>query len=147
MKIDYCFSDNIDADTIHNNDLIIINISRKHIEVGDLSFIERHVVLLQQCGVNAKQKVMLLFGGYDDIPDEICEIPAIRNWVAKVIGKFPFLFYYISTFDNNSGIIASCIADVKKVSFGPRLTIGEYMKLGYAPPNLPKIHLGIKCCS
>jgi len=139
MEIDYHFGDTIDVDTINNNDLVILNISKKQIEEGDLSFIERHVILLQQCGVNAKQKVILLFGGYDDIPDEIYEILAIRNWIAKVIEKFPFFFYYISTFDNNSGMIASCIADVKKVSFGPRLAIDEYMKLGYTPPNLPKV--------
>ncbi len=144
MKIDYHFGENIDADTIINNDLIVLNISRKQVEESDLSFIERHVVLLQQCGVNAKQKVILLFEGYDNISAEIYEISALRSWMAKVIGKFPFLFYYISSFDNNSGMIAACIADVTKVSFGPQLTIGEYAKLGYFPPNLPKVHLAIK---
>jgi len=129
---------------LYNNDLVIINISRKQVEECDLSFIERHVVLLQQCGVNAKQKVILLFGGYDNIPDEIYEIIAIRKWMAKVIEKFSFLFYYLSPFDNHSGIIASCIADVTKVSFGPRLIICEYVKLGYTPPNLPKVNLAIK---
>jgi hypothetical protein len=144
MKVDYRIMENVTIGTINNNDLVILNITKQHVEEGDLSFIERHIILLQQCGVSAKHKLMLLFAGYDDIPDEIFEITSIRNLMAKVIEKFPFLFYYLSTFDNHSSIIASCIADVTKVSLGPRLTIKEYEKMGYYTPNLPKVAITIK---
>lgn len=120
---------------IINNDIIVVNITKADVVNGNMFYIENIIAKLKECSGNAKQKVLLLFSGYDDTPEEIYEITAIRNWVRKVVDKHPYFFYFITPFDNNAGIIAACLGDVCRVKFGPAMSLSEYIKVGADPQN------------
>lgn len=43
-----------------------------------------------------REKVDIAFQGYDDHPEELFEIPEVRNYVYKLDEQFPFWLYFLS---------------------------------------------------
>lgn len=143
-QISIMHEEEIKPSDVISHDLIIINISREHVEQLSFDYIDKVVAVLQTCKTGARQKAVILFSGYDDVPDEIFEIAAIRNWATAVIEKYPHFFYFITNFNNNAVFFSACIGDIKKVLYGPRLAISEYIKMGIDPNTLANIAMTVK---
>jgi hypothetical protein len=103
------------ANDIGSKSIILVHVPKKDIVNGDLDYIESIIQKLKSFGSKAKQNVLLFFGGYDNVPEEVYEITEIRQWVGKVIEKHPYLFYFMCHVGNNASLIAACLADVQSI--------------------------------
>ena len=83
--------------------------------------------LLRECKISSRQKIMITFMGYDDTPQEIYEIKAIRLFVEKLFRKYPYILYFINNFESNSGLLLACIADIKMQVSVDRKPFTAYM--------------------
>ena len=43
-----------------------------------------------------KENIYIAFHGYNNYPEELFEIPEVRNYVYKLDGQFPFWLYFLS---------------------------------------------------
>jgi hypothetical protein len=100
--------------------LIYFSISKSEVENMDFKRINDAVEVFKDCKDKARGRMMLTFGGYDYTPDEIYEIPEIRNYVAELLKLHPYLFYYISDIDNNNQVILACLCDIQTIRIGQR---------------------------
>ncbi|MFD2640042.1 hypothetical protein [Piscibacillus salipiscarius] len=80
-----------------------------------------------------KNKVVLMFQGYDYDSREIYEIREIRRWVRKLVEQKPHIFYYLSVEFETMAIILPCIFEYEVMSKGP---LGILTKL---KPNEKKL--------
>lgn len=94
---------------------IIHCVTRKHVEAGEYGPVLRTIETLEAVGRTARGKLMLVFDGYNDAPEEIYEIPEIRAWVAGLAEKKPHLFYFLAQEKQNLQVVLACIAQVKKL--------------------------------
>ena len=83
--------------------------------------------LLRECKISSRQKVIITFMGYDDMPQEIYEIKDIRLFVEKLFRKYPYILYFINNFESNSGLLLACIADIRMQVDVNRKPFMEYM--------------------
>lgn len=58
---------------------------------------------------------MLTFDGYDSDRREIYMIPEIREFVKHIYDKYNYIFYFLTTLDNNRNVIYACINDFKSL--------------------------------
>lgn len=118
MSINFSF-DSLSKQQILDSKYIALSIDRKEIET--LNFDRLIVVFntLKELKTKAYRKLILTFDGYEDDLEEVYEIVNIREYIFKLFTKYPYLFYYISTFDLNMKILLACLGDVfKKVEIG-----------------------------
>lgn len=100
-----CLEDIIKAD------LILYSINKKDLINRKFINFERILEILQKAGKDARGKLMLTFDGYDNDDREIYFIPEIREFVKYFYDKCNYLFYFLTTEDNNRSIIFACIND------------------------------------
>lgn len=50
---------------------------------------------LEAAGEDVFRSLALVFRGFDETPDELWEMPKVREWAHKLINRVPYLFYYI----------------------------------------------------
>lgn len=100
-----CLEDIIKAD------LILYSINKKDLINRKFINFERILEILQKAGKDARGKLMLTFDGYDNDDREIYFIPEIREFVKYFYDKCNYLFYFLTTGDNNRSIIFACIND------------------------------------
>jgi hypothetical protein len=68
----------------------------------------------------------ITFGGYDELLDEIHEIPEAREYIQGMVDRFPYLFYYLNfDFDNHAHILGS-LGDVQSYFTGELKPITDY---------------------
>ncbi|MEW6226523.1 MAG: hypothetical protein AB1700_00280 [Bacillota bacterium] len=94
---------------------IIHRVARKHVETGDYGPVLNAIEALEAAGRAARGRLVLVFEGYDDAPEEIYEIPEIRAWTAGLVERKPHLFYFLAQEEQNLQVILACIAQVKKL--------------------------------
>jgi hypothetical protein len=82
--------------TLRENPIIFLSIEREETERLDISRVVTVVNALVKAGKEARGRLVITFSGYDDIPDEVFEIPEIRKYVEKVYDRFPYIFYYLN---------------------------------------------------
>lgn len=104
--------DNVSPDKIKKATVIIHNVSRKEVENKDYRGIEKLFSVLRSLKTEARGKLMLQFAGYDDISDEIYEIPEIREYVMGMFQRWPEMFYFLTQEDVIYRVILACIVDV-----------------------------------
>lgn len=93
--------------------LFICHISRKEVETCDLQRVLSIVDAFEHFGRNARGKLVILFSGYDHIPQEIYEIPAIRAWVAELFAQKPHCLYFVTTLQNIFQLLIACVANIQ----------------------------------
>jgi hypothetical protein len=94
---------------------VIHRVARRHVETGDYGPVLRIIEALEAAGRAARGRLVLVFEGYDDIPEEIYEIPEIRAWTAGLVERKPHLFYFLAREEQNLQTILACVAQVKKL--------------------------------
>ena len=100
---------------VKENDILFYAVSKREILNNDFNRIRKSLEILKEAGKDAKGKLFLTFDGYDNDKREIYMIPEIRNFVKNVWDDYKFLFYFLTSFDNNRAIIFACLNDFKAI--------------------------------
>lgn len=103
---------NMSLEDIRRAKIIIHNISKTEVQAKDYSMVAILFDKLHQLKTEARGKLILQFAGYDDIPDEIYEIPEIREYVMGMFQRWPEMFYFLTQEDVIYRVILACIVDV-----------------------------------
>ena len=148
--IDYMFGLPKKSDILDAYSLCMVGISKDEILTRDFRRLDEFIKLLRECKTESRQKVMITFMGYDDTPQEIYEIKAIRKFVEKLFRKYPYILYFINNFESNAGLLLACIADIRMQVDVDRKPFMEYMgskeKFINRPQQTVEISLSeIKC--
>ena len=122
-----------------SDSLIVFNVSKKDIETLNMSNIETLLETLYKQGKKACGNLVITFSGYDDIPDEVYEIPEIRKWSAKFIELHPEVFYFLNHFLEADQIILTTLCDLTAIHVGePTKSPIEYAEMGIDPSDIPQ---------
>lgn len=125
--------------------LIVYEVLKEDLLAMRFDKIENLLKTLKKSGKSANSSLMIIFSGYDDVPDEVYEIPAIRNWTGELIKRNPEIFYYLNRDLQGDQIFLSTLCDVESFHVGEATrSPDEYFKLGINPMNLPKKQLRLK---
>jgi len=125
--IDFSFDIPKKSDILDAYSLCMVGISKDEILTRDFRRIDEFVKLLRECKISSRQKVMITFMGYDDTPQEIYEIQSIRRFVEKLFRKYPYILYFITNFESNSGLLLACIADIRMQAVTNKKPFTSYM--------------------
>ena len=104
-----------DVKQVKKTQMIFYAVSKNEIIRKNYRRILRTLELLKKSGKDAKGKLMLTFDGYNDDKREIYMISEIREFVKYIYTKYNFLFYFLTTLDNNRSIVYACINDYKAI--------------------------------
>lgn len=92
-------------------DYLNIVISRQEILSRDISIVMATLSQLlnnSKLALHFKERVDITFDGYNDIPDELWEIPEVRNYVYELDRAFPFWFFFLSKNGSALYVILKC---------------------------------------
>lgn len=106
---------NVTIDDILETEHLTVTISKKEVIENDLDKISYIFNLLKKCKKRGKQKLILNFEGFHDSNKEIFEIKEIRNFLEKVFNKYPYMFYFLSSVENNNKLILACLCEVEVI--------------------------------
>lgn len=90
---------------------VMYKISKEEIETGDMKGLDKFFKTILRVGSPLRQSCSIICGGYDDIPDELYEIPEVVKFVKKMFRRFPYILYYISTETESDHWLISSMAD------------------------------------
>ena len=108
------FKDGIQySEGIKKTDLIVYSIHKEDLIERRFTKFENILEKLKLAGKDARGKLLLTFDGYDNDNREIYLIPEIRAFVKYFYDKCNYLFYFLTSLDNNRSIIFACINDCK----------------------------------
>lgn len=93
--------------------MFVYSVSKREIISKNFERLRKSLEVLKKAGKDAKGKLYLTFEGYEDDKREIYMIPEIRDFVRSIWEEYKYLFYFLTSFDNNKAIIFACINDFK----------------------------------
>ena len=96
-------------------EMLFFSVSKREVINKDYKRIINSLEIFKEAGTEAKSKLFLVFDGYNNDKREIYEIPEIRNFVKYIYNKYKYLFYFLTTIDNNRSIIYACINDLEVI--------------------------------
>lgn len=102
---------------VEKADIIIYSVSKSEIINRDFKRIKKNLEILKIAGKNAKGKLFLTFDGYENDVREIYMIPEIRKYVKTIWEEYEYIFYFLTSFDNNKAIVFACINDFKAYQY------------------------------
>ena len=105
-------------------ELLFYSVSKREVTNKDYKRIINSLDILKEAGKEAKSKLFLVFDGYENDKREIYEIPEIRDFVKYIYDKYKYLFYFLTTLDNNRSIIYACISNLEIIHTNNSHTIG-----------------------
>lgn len=80
-------------------DPLIIVITREMVESGNidstLEILKRLIESPEIARVNM-EKVEIMFDGYDNIKEELCEMPEVRDYIHCLDDKFPYWLFFLT---------------------------------------------------
>lgn len=103
-------------ENIRKGSLCILNISRQEVESQDLTPIKKALATFKVAGLQGRQKLGILFDGYNDVVEEIYEIPEIRAYCMKIVEEYPWVYYYLTNFKGMMDMFTACISDFVRVA-------------------------------
>lgn len=115
----------ITDDQLRNSSVIVHNILKSEVEKKDFKNTEYLFQRLQTIKTDAKGKILILFAGYDDNPEEIYSILEIRSFMKDLFNKHPYMFYYITQLDATYRTLFFCLCDVNVIAPVNQNTIKE----------------------
>ena len=89
--------------------MIFVEIGKEEIERQTVSTIGRMMSMLEELGADGKEKLFLVFDGYDDRPEDVYLIPEIKAYTQLLLKIYPHIFFFLSSEDRNSAIIYLCM--------------------------------------
>lgn len=92
-------------------DVIFVEIGHEEIERQTVSTIGRIMSMLEDIGGNAKEKMFLVFEGYDDRPEDVYLIPEVKAYAQLLLKVYPHIFFFLSNEDKNAAILYLCMMD------------------------------------
>jgi len=120
-------------------DFIGLSIQSNEVKHMNFNRTDQIMKTLVEAGKLASNKVYWSFEGYDDVPTEIYEIPAIRKWVHRFSKKYPYFLYFIEKDITDSYVpLLACLCDVQSVYLGEKLSPIEQFDNDINPFNAPK---------
>jgi len=125
--IDYTFNIPKKSDILDPKSLCVLAISKDETLTRDFRRLDEFMKLLHECKISSRQKVMITFMGYDNTPQEIYEIQSIRLFVEKLFRKYPYILYFITNFESNSGLLLACISDIRMRTVVDKKPFTAYM--------------------
>ena len=93
-------------------DFLTVVISRNEVESGDTSgpIATLKGLLQSPARIQAlRTRVNVAFFGYDDSPEELFEIPAVRNYVSELDAAFPYWLYFMAREYTGLQCLALCM--------------------------------------
>lgn len=104
----------VTKEQILESEFVVISIGRKEVETLNFNRISEIFSILRELKTKAFRKLIITFDGYEDTSEEVYEILQIRKYMFRLFFNYPYMFYFISTFDLNLRILLACISDVVK---------------------------------
>lgn len=104
----------VSKEQILKSQYIMVSISKEEVVSLNLNRVSYLFNIMKELKTNAYRKLIITFDGFDDTPEEVYEIQSIRKYMFRLFFNYPYMFYYISTFDLNMKILLACIGDVIK---------------------------------
>lgn len=85
----------------HNTEsgLVLMSIKRSDVEAQATGSILERLLILVDTPENVmlyKESLMFQVEGYDDDPRELCEVPEVRAFFAKITQEWPFFVWFIA---------------------------------------------------
>lgn len=101
-------------------DLVIIQAERRNVEEGEIRPTLANLNLLLESGKarNYLERVDFYVAGYDSDPRELCEIPEIREWMARLDKEFPYWFAFLTKQSQAMGFVTFALCPFIKVPSG-----------------------------
>jgi hypothetical protein len=90
---------------------LVIVVSKDDVEVGNIAPTLQVLQTLLESPDKIRimrEKVEISFHGYDQFPQELDEIPAVRNFVAALDHKFPYWLYFLTKHFTGLQCIVHC---------------------------------------
>lgn len=138
------FEDGMDIERLSNTETVLLVVSKDIVNNMDFTYIEGAIRVLKAGKLASRQKAVLIFIGYDDVPEEIYEIIEIRNWMTEVIKRHPYFLYYLNpNIEQNLAIITACISDIVATSTLDKKSPNEYYSQGIDIRSVPKVKFQI----
>lgn len=137
MTVQFAFDDEITIKDILSSNYIFVNITKDICRSKSYKYITNILKKFEKIKTAGRNKMLLLFA-YDDVPEEIYEIPEIREWVSKLVKKYPHIFYFLSSEMQNKQLIYACLVNLTSVGNFESKTTYEWMVEGRIYPDVPK---------
>ena len=106
----------ISADKIAKMGVVTIVITRYLVESMCLDTFEAQIDELRKAGLDAKEKLSILFDGYNGDTLEIYDIPEVFQFVRRMLEISPEILFYLTP--KWRGLLYQCVFDVVKIPFG-----------------------------
>ena len=94
-----------------NFDPLIVVVGREEVEASNTSVassVLSRLISTPEMILKFRMRVDIAFDGYNDVRDELFEIPAVRQFVAKLDAEFPYWLYFMSRSLNGLQCISRC---------------------------------------
>ena len=107
-----------DADGFSHNEepaILILEISRKEIESMNFTSSLERLMVMADSRENAlcyKESLLLQIRGYDSDRRELCEIPEVRRFFARLVNEWPHWMWFLSREIGMIGLLMSLICEV-----------------------------------
>lgn len=105
----------------HKNTLLIIGISRQEVESGNHAVLLDNLLELSQSKELTEQyanRLALMFGGYDDDPRPLAEIPEVVSFLCHLTSQWPYWAHFVEKdFSGTVGVILALLAKGMGSSF------------------------------
>lgn len=101
---------------LRGSSIIVHNILKSEVDKKIFTNTEYLFQRLESLKTEAKGKLLMLFSGYDDNPEEIYSIFEIRSYMKELFDKYPYMFYYLSQLDMTYKTLFFCLCDVSVVA-------------------------------
>lgn len=111
IKVRELITENFIKEAIQDNNIIHWVITKEDIKNNNYSKILKLLKILSDEGIRSRGKLGISFYGYDNNPKDVYEINEIRNYVKKLFNKYPYIFYFLTNYDNSLTVIFLCIYD------------------------------------
>jgi hypothetical protein len=123
----------------NDRQLMVYNVEKEEIKTLNFKRIEKLMASLKKEGAKFRSSLVITFGGYDDVPEEIYEIPEIRKWSAKFVKRNPEVFYFLNRELEGDQIILTTLCDLTSLHVGEATkSPDEYAREGIDPTKLPQ---------
>jgi hypothetical protein len=80
-------------------EILTVVISREQVEAGDIAAplgVLRRLVESPKTARDFADRVDIAFHGYDDVREELFEIPEVRSFVGRLDEQFPYWLFFLS---------------------------------------------------
>jgi hypothetical protein len=94
---------------------------------------------LEKQGRGSYQSAVIHVDGYNDVTDELCEIPEVRKWVDAVFRAIPHLLFFLNREMEGHVYFLECMADIRTVKTGKLQSINEFFEENGLEAELPKL--------